>query len=67
MNAVVDGSEVIMGEWTETSVVHRCCFYDGACDLKSVDVFGYAEQINVDPTCCFSVNHDVDTFCASDF
>ena len=71
MNAVVDGSEVIMGEWTEdlcncTALLH---FYDGGCDTLQIemDAFGYAEQINVDPTCCFSVNHDVETFCASDF
>ena len=71
MNAVVDGSEVIMGEWTEdlcncTALLH---FYDGGCDTLQIemDAFGYAEQINVDPTCCFSVNHDVETLCASDF
>ncbi len=71
MNAVVDGSEVIMGEWTEdlcncTALLH---FYDGGCDTLQIemDAFGYAEQINADLACCFSVNHDVETFCASDF
>ena len=71
MNAVVDGSEVIMGEWT----VDLCTctallnFYDGGCDPIQIqlDAFGYAQQINVDPTCCFSVNHDVETFCAPEF
>ena len=71
MNAVVDGSEVIMGEWTEDLCACTALleFYDGDCAPLQIeiDVFGYAEQINAEPLCCFSVNHDVETFCASDF
>ena len=71
MNAVLDGFEVIMGEWTEDLCACTASleFYDGDCAplVIEMDAFGYAEQINADPGCCFSVNHDVETFCASDF
>ena len=71
MNAMVDGTEIVVGEWSEDlcNCAASLLFYDGGCDplQVSIDAFGYAEQVGDNGACCFSINHDVDTVCASEF